>query len=459
MFVASGAVAAIKDQLDHPVIDGDGHFREFRPAVADLVRDLGGAELERRLLERPMSGIRPRKRPVWGTTMDALDHMTSVLPALQSERAEELGLDFSVMYPTMGLSAMSDPDDELRPVLVRAINTYVAELFSGHRHRLEPVATVSLHDPGEAVAQLEHAVLDLGFKAIVTSGVVRRTQHPSGDAEPWFDAVGYHELHDYDPFWRRCVDLGVVPAFHGIGWGWGTRDSGNYTGDHIGSFGAAQEAACRSLIMGGVARRFPELRFVFLEGGIGWAAQLYADTLSHFAKRNRVAIQSLNPATLDIDRAGALFEQFARGRVSGMGDRWRAAAEEARRVAAPMTPDQVDDFAQSGIEREEDVVEMFRRQFFFGCEADDPMNALAYDAGILPFGIRLNAVFGSDVGHWDVPDMTTVLPEAWELVEHGHLDAGDFRDFTCDTVVRMYTEMNPAFFDGTTVADRVVGTA
>jgi hypothetical protein len=49
--------------------------------------------------------------------------------------------------------------------------------------------------------------------------------------------------------------------------------------------------------------------------------------------------------------------------------------------------------------------------------------------------------------------MRDVLPEAFELVEHGHLDAGAFRDFTFGHVVRMQTAMNPGFFDGTAVAE------
>ena len=30
------------------------------------------------------------------------------------------------------------------------------------------------------------------------------------------------------------------------------------------------EAVCKALFMGGVTRRFPALKFAFLEGGVGW---------------------------------------------------------------------------------------------------------------------------------------------------------------------------------------------
>jgi hypothetical protein len=50
--------------------------------------------------------------------------------------------------------------------------------------------------------------------------------------------------------------------------------------------------------------------------------------------------------------------------------------------------------------------------------------------GINPFNARLNAIFGSDIGRFDVPDMIEVLPEASELVDDSLITTDDFRDFT-----------------------------
>jgi hypothetical protein len=98
-----------------------------------------------------------------------------------------------------------------------------------------------------------------------------------------------------------------------------------------------------------------------------------------------------------------------------------------------------------------DIIKVFTRSFFFGCEADDPMTAVAFNGTSgLP---RLNAVFSSDIGHWDVPDMACVLCEAYEPVEHGHLSEDDFRAFTFEHIARFYNDANPALFDGTTVAE------
>jgi len=51
--------------------------------------------------------------------------------------------------------------------------------------------------------------------------------------------------------------------------------------------------------MSGVTRRFPTLRFAFLEGGVAWACSLYADLIGHWEKRNGVAVENYNPASLD----------------------------------------------------------------------------------------------------------------------------------------------------------------
>ena len=64
-------------------------------------------------------------------------------------------------------------------------------------------------------------------------------------------------------------------------------------------------------------------------------------------------------------------------------------------------------------------------------------------------------MFASDIGHWDVPDFASVLPEAWELVEDGHLDPADFRAFTFENPVALWAGTNPAFFAGTIVESAV----
>jgi hypothetical protein len=87
---------------------------------------------------------------------------------------------------------------------------------------------------------------------------------------------------------------------HSGGQGWGSRTSTtNYLYNHLGSFAAAAEAAARSLFFGGVPMRHPGLRFAFLEGGVAWAASLFADILGHWEKRSGRGVLHYDPDALD----------------------------------------------------------------------------------------------------------------------------------------------------------------
>ena len=268
------------------------------------------------------------------------------------------------------------------------------------------------------------------------------------------DTLCHDSDYDYDPLWKRCEELGVAVTFHASGQGWGTRMSRtNYVYNHIGNFAVAGEAACRSIFFGGVAQRFPKLRFGFLEGGVAWAANLFSDILGHFEKRNLESISHYDPSELDRTLLEQLLKEHAPPAISANFDR----LDEALLMLSDPEEDRatLDEFADCGIDTKEDIKELFEKRFYFGCEADDPMNAMAFDRGKIPMQARLNAIFASDIGHWDVPDFRNVLPEAWELMEDGHLDAIDFRAFTCDNAIGLFGGANANFFEGTVVEDYV----
>jgi hypothetical protein len=310
---------------------------------------------------------------------------------------------------------------------------------------MTPAAAIPMHTPEEALEELRFAVRELGMKVAMFAGHVRR---PGADGGPgWVDTLGVDSAHDYDPVWRECEALGIAPTFHSSAAGWTSRASPtSYVHNHLGQFAAAGEATCRSLFLAGVTRRFPALRFAFLEGGAGWACGLYADLQGHWEKRNRHAIGELDPRRIDAVQLRALFERYAepayRGRLDTLlGTIGLHVTEEP--------PELVDEFARCDIDSSAALRELFVPRFFFGCEADDPLWTAAFDARRNPLGARLGALFSSDIGHWDVPDMARVLEEAWELVERDLVSPGDFRAFVFDHPLALWTACNPGFFDGT----------
>lgn len=458
-------VRKVRERIGHPVIDADGHLIEYTPLVRDFIAEDAGLDVatmfERAThtaaarvavpdrFERRARGI--HSSAVWGIpTANTLDRATAMLPKLMYDRLDELGIDYAILYPTYGLSVTALPNTELRQAMARGLNRYYAEVYADHRDRLEPVAAIPTFTPEEAIAELDHAVGELGLKAVMMGGAVPRPYHDDGGPGRWVDTLGHDSMYDYDPLWKRCEELGVVPTFHAGGQGWGSRMSTyNNSYNQVGNFAAADEATCRSLVFGGVPMRFPNLRFAFQEGGVAWASALLAGILGHYQKRRRDAIDHYDPARLDMAQLRSLFEAHATGGIASRLDRL---AESLIMLSDPdELPHDVDMFGESLLTSEEQIVELFSTRFFYGCEADDPMNALAFARDLSPGGARLPAIFASDVGHWDVRDMLDVLPEAYELVEDGHLTGEDFRDFTFANAARLWAGQNPAFFDGTSV--------
>ena len=461
----SAEVTAIRRRIDHPIIDGDGHIVEYLPLVRDILVDLAGESVAARFdlvvgSGRLMQALSPAQRramalvriPWWGIpTRNTLDRATAMLPRLLHARLDQIGIDVAITYPTYGLTAIHLTDDELRPALSRAFNTYVAEVYGPYRDRILPVACIPTFTPEEAIAELEYAVGELGLRAVMMGGAVPRP-YPGTDSPGarWIDGLGHASVHDYAPLWEKCVELGVSPTFHSTGAGWGARTSPtNYVFNHIGNFAAAGELTARSLFFGGVPMRFPRLRFAFLEGGAAWACNLLSDLLGHWEKRNRDAIGQYDPAALDRAQLDALFAEHAEGRVR---DRIGRLGDGLAMLSEPIAGDDViDEFAESRVNGVDDIMAVFTERYFFGCEADDPMTTLAFDGTRNPSGAKLPALFASDIGHWDVPDFARVLCEAWELVDDQRLDLDDFRAFTFGNPVALWCGTNPEFFAGTII--------
>ena len=52
-----------------------------------------------------------------------------------------------------------------------------------------------------------------------------------------------------------------------------------------------------------------------------------------------------------------------------------------------------------------------------------------------------------------MPDFDSPLEEAYELIEHGILDAESFREFVFTNPLRFYGSLNPDFFTGTAIEE------
>lgn len=460
--------AQVREKLGHPVLDGDGHWIESIPVLLDYVRDAGGAEMAERygaqLTQRSewyrssyeeRMAKRLRRTNWWITTAHTLDFATGMLPALLVERMDELGLDFAVIYPTRCLNGNTIQQAEMRQVVCRAYNNMVADVFKPHSHRLTPAALIPCYTPDEAIAELDHAVGELGLKVGTFKGSLPRPIPAFGDGDstagvPYYvDALGLDNPYDYDPLWQRCMDLGVAVTFHQAS-GWMDRMSvSNGEFNRVGHPAQAHDPVTKSLFLGGVVRRFPNLTFTFLEGGVGYAVQLLCGLLGGWEKRRFDAMkENLRPANIDTSHLAQLFEEYGYDALKTQGE--EAIASLALQELTDREQDSLDDYERLDVSSARELADLFSRNFYFGCEADDPTTAWAFDRRM---PARLKAMLGSDISHWDVPDFADVMPEVWEMVEHGLITEEDVRDFTFANPVRLHGQMNPRFFEGTVLEE------
>ncbi len=463
-----GSSAEIHARLSRPVIDIDGHMAEHLPTLAPYLEreglSLDHASLRRMIppdggTDRTWHEQTPEERaatrtprgPWWSAPAGrTIDLATALFPELLYQRLDELGIDFGVVYPSLGLVFLHTPDATYRQGTCRALNRANAETFADFSDRLTPVAAIPMHTPDEAVAELDYAVNHLGFKAVLCAGYVQRPFDALAGRDPeasryayWLDQFGIDSAFDYDPVWAKAEELGVSIAFHsGLIGMTPYRSISSYVANHISMLATGQQSLAKSLFLGGVTRRFPNTNFAFLEGGVSWAASLYCDLIGHWEKRNLEALQrNLDPRLVDRSLMAEMMARYAPDAP--------LTSPIFRRPGEP--EDMLDEWAACGISSSHDIKELFVDRFFFGCEADDPLTSMAFNTSVIPLGAELNAMMGSDIAHWDVPDMAEVLEEAWEMVDHGWIDEDAFTKFTFENPVRFYAGTNPTFFKGTVV--------
>jgi len=457
----------IRESLGHPIIDGDGHTQDLLPVLLEFIDEVGGSKMVDRYRAHPLykfvveqealgTTLEQRRHDGrmfdcwWGYPSKTFDRATSMLPGLLEDRMGELGLDFAILFPSESGIVVSMDDEDMMLAGCRAHNMMTAQIFGPHSRYMTPTAVIPMKKPEQAAAEVEYAVGVLGLKTLNFGGSPRREipkyakQFPEASrfiTRP--ELFGIDSDYNYDILWAKCQEMKVAACFHAKEH---RQSFSSYVYNHIGAFTQGNEKICKALFMGGVTRRFPELNFGFLEGGAAWACSLFSDLISHWEKRGRPAIEDLDPARLDVELMLSLLKEY------GEETQVRASAEIEKHLRVqPARPEYIDEFAACEIKSKKDIYDLFVPRFFFGCEADARMDSCAFNPNLNPMGATMQAMLGSDNGHWDVPDIRGVIEEAYEHVEHGLMTEADFEKFTFSHSVRLHGGMNPDFFVGTNV--------
>lgn len=184
-------------------------------------------------------------------------------PHMYPVAMDRVGIDYMVVYPSVGLSSTAAPDlaSDAAAAIRRAYNDWLHDFCSQTRGRVFGAASVDLRDAAEAAREARRCVKEFGFKAVHINPV----------------PVGKHRLYDsfYEPLWTALGDLDVPLAVH-TGAGVAADQMLYYylpglrTAQVTVAFTIGNMLASTALIMGGVLERHPRLRVVHLESGAGW---------------------------------------------------------------------------------------------------------------------------------------------------------------------------------------------
>ncbi len=465
--VKSTPSSKLRERLGHPVIDADAHIIECGFVLPDFLKIVGGSDLVNRF-DKALKTSRPgnAKSNFWQahTGKYTIDRLATMLPGLYEKRLDETGVDFSTLYSTLGFWIQVMPDDEVRAAAARALNMMNAEIFKDVSRRMRPAALIPMHTPDEAIGELEFAVNELGMRAAMTCNEVLRP-HPEvvanapelADYARHWTPLALDSPFDYDPFWAKCVELKIAPAGHSINYGGLHGSPSNYVFNRLGLFATASHAAARALFLSGVTRRFPELNIGFLEGGVWWAAALYNDLFEFWEKRNvDQLLEYHDPANWDVELSVEMFDLYGTERQTGERflENKDSYLRDGRKTPGE-TPAFIDDWKHLDITCKEDIRDLFVDNLYFGCEADDALNYTAFNTKANKLGVKLKAMFSSDIGHWDVVDFGEVLSETYEQVEKGLMTEENFEDFVFKNPASFATRLNPDYFKDTVVEDAV----
>ncbi len=178
----------------------------------------------------------------------------------QLKAMDKEGLDGAIMFPTRGLLVMliDGLQAPLADAIARAYNDWLAEFCSIAPQRMYGSAMISPHDVNFAVREVQRAAQELKFK-----GIFLPNYHVNG--RRWNDPV-------YEPLWAECQRQGLAVGFHGGGMvdavlkPYGSRFTEFQTLNHP----MTMMPVIVDVIAGGVAARYPELKFGFFESNCSW---------------------------------------------------------------------------------------------------------------------------------------------------------------------------------------------
>jgi uncharacterized protein len=279
------------DVRDLHVIDVDSHLTEptdlwtrraparFADRVPQVV-DVDGVPMwsfDGVLLGRVnlSSVIRPTGEKIPGPAFFTFSreeiHAASSDMRARLELLDAQGIHAQVLYPNVagfGAQRFAEvTDEELRRLCVTLYNDAMGEIQEESGGRLLPMALTPWWDVQASTMEV-HRSAELGLRGIN----ICSDPHLRGAPELW--------QPEWEPFWEACAEHSQAVNFHigasesSMSW-YGTSPWPTLDGERKLAIGSAMmylsnAKTLANLIFSGVLERFPDVKFVSVESGIGW---------------------------------------------------------------------------------------------------------------------------------------------------------------------------------------------
>ena len=210
-------------------------------------------------------------REIVGEPMRAIPAFRKPAPRL--ELMDELGVDRTLMFPTLAslLEERMRDDPELTHAAIHSLNQWLYEEWGfNYENRIFTVPIVTLPIVEKAIEELEW-VLERGAKTVL----IRPAPVPAYGGSRSF---GFPE---FDPFWQAVVDADILVSMHSSDSGY-ARYQSDWTGPEemlpfrLDTFRAMSvgkrpiEDTMAAFVCHGVLARFPDLRVASIEAGGSW---------------------------------------------------------------------------------------------------------------------------------------------------------------------------------------------
>jgi predicted TIM-barrel fold metal-dependent hydrolase len=257
------------------LIDGDGHVLEDYP------------EIVRRLPAEYRDDFEAGKLNPLMFLFPSLDHFHSLPTRMRglADRAQgpvgppewlefldDVGIEHTVLYPSLALSIGLIRDRHWSVVVARAYNEWLSETYvrdgSG---RFSGLGILPMQVPEAAAQELRRAVEQLGLR---------------GGMIPSHGLPLHLGSREYWPVYEQAEALGCPIAFHGGSHeGFGFDDLNVFAAAHALGHPFGLLITMAGMVFNGVYDRFPTLRTAYLEGGSGWvllALERFAESYKGF---------------------------------------------------------------------------------------------------------------------------------------------------------------------------------